>query len=238
MNIKKFHSFKLIFIALALLFLAFGYGFGLFDFFNLQYLRQNAEQLLLWKNNHFLSTSLIFILLYIASIALSLPISTLLTLSAGFLFGRFLGTFYAVMASTIGALLLYFTIRWVMMDFARSKVDSLIHKIEKGLQQNGFWYILSLRLMPALPFWLLNLTCAFLRVPTRPYAMATFLGIIPVSFIYASLGTSLKFIHSTKDLNFMRIIEMPTLWIPLLLLAFLSSLPLMIKKINQRRKTA
>ncbi len=158
--------------------LILGYNLGLFNFFSLQSLKQNATQLQIWKKDHFTLTSFAFIGLYISSVALSVPISTLLSIVAGFLFGRLIGTFYVVMAGSLGAILLYITVRWIMTDFARSKIDEFMAKIEKGLKKDGFWYILSLRLMPAFPFWILNLTCAMFKAPIRQYTMATFLGII------------------------------------------------------------
>ncbi|MDD4906718.1 MAG: VTT domain-containing protein, partial [Methylobacter tundripaludum] len=139
---------------------------------------------------------------YSLSTALSLPGGTVLSLLLGLLFGRWMGTLLIVISATLGATALFWLARYLLSDWAEQRLRSntLAKKLLDGFQADAFNYLLFLRLVPAFPFWLVNLAPAFTPVSLRIYVMTTFIGIIPGSFVFANLGQSLGSIQRLDQL--------------------------------------
>jgi uncharacterized membrane protein YdjX (TVP38/TMEM64 family) len=121
-------------------------------------------------------------------------------------------------------------------DFLRRKAGPAVAKIEQGVRENAFSYILSLRLLPVLPFWLVNLASGFVDIPLRTYALATFLGIIPGTFIYAGVGAGLGSVFEGREQLDLGVIFRPAILLPLIGLALLSLAPMALRRL--RRKPA
>ncbi len=107
--------------------------------------------------------------------------------------------------------------------------------MEAGFQKNALNYLLVLRLVPLFPFWLVNLVPAFLGVPLRTYILGTFLGIIPGTFVYASVGNGLGAVFDMGEKPDLGIILSPEVFGPLLGLAALSLVPIAYRKFRHRR---
>ncbi len=197
---------KLVILAVLIGGLVAFFALGGQRYVNLDTLKTHRDQLLQFTNQHYVAMLAIAFAAYAASTALSLPIGLILSLTCGFLFGRWVGTLVIVGGATLGACLVFLAARYLFADAARSKMGPLAAKINQGFTQDAFNYLLFLRLVPLFPFWLVNLAPAFTSVSLRTYALATFLGIIPGSFVFANLGQSLAAISSTKDLISLEII--------------------------------
>ena len=163
-------------------------------------------------------------LVYALAVACSIPGATVLTLTCGFLFGRWVGTVVVVFAATVGATLVFLAARYLFADWARSKLGDVGRKINDGFQSNAFSYLLFLRLVPAFPFFLINLAPALTTIPVTTYIAATAIGIIPGSFVIANLGTTLGTIDSLSGL-----LSKETL-IAFVLLGVLALVPIVIKR--------
>lgn len=170
---------------------ALAYGLGLHHYLTLETLKTHSGALNTFIQNHFLLATLIFLGVYIAVIGFSLPVATFMTLLGGFLFDRLLGTFIVVIAATIGASLIFWVVKYASEGFTK-KAGTWVKKMEKGFRANAFYYMLTLRLVPLFPFVIVNIVPGLLQVPFKTYFWATFLGIIPGSFVYVSLGVSLR----------------------------------------------
>src|SRR5258708_14750632 len=131
---------------------------------------------------------LAFIGLYAAAAALSLPGGVYLTVFGGFLFGVWLGGLYALIGATIGGTLIFLIARTSLGEPLRARAGPFLRKVEAGFQEDAASYLLILRLVPAFPFWLVNLVPAFFGVRLRTFVMASFVGMAPGTFVYASLG--------------------------------------------------
>lgn len=166
---------------------------------------------------------------YIAATALSFPVATLLTLAAGLLFGRWVGTVVVVVGATVGATLAFLAARYLFADAARRRMGPRLRKLARGFETDAFSYILFVRLVPVFPFWLMNLVPAFTPVSVRTYFVATAIGIAPASFVFANLGQSLAEIESAADL-----VGGETL-VALALLGVVSLVPIAWKKYRTRR---
>jgi uncharacterized membrane protein YdjX (TVP38/TMEM64 family) len=218
---------KLVIVAVLLGGLIAFFAFGGQRYVNLETLKANRDQLLQFTSQHYVAMLAIAFATYAASTALSLPIGLVLSLTCGFLFGRWVGTAVIVTGATLGAALVFLAARYLFADAARARMGPLAEKINQGFTKDAFNYLLFLRLVPLFPFWLVNLAPAFSSVPLRTYVLGTLLGIIPGSFVFANLGQSLANIGSTKDLVSLEIIG------AFVLLGLFALVPVLLKKLRR-----
>lgn len=172
------------------------------------------------------TASVAYIAGYAVLVALSVPGGALLTIMGGFLFGAWLGGAYAVTGATIGATLLFIAARAGLAGLL-ARAGPFVQRFEAGFRRNAFSYLLVLRLIPLFPFWLVNLVAgaAGLRLPV--FVMATLIGIIPVTLIYASLGNGLGNIIAEGRPPDFAILFHPSVLLPILGLAALALLPVL-----------
>lgn len=209
--------------------------FGLDEYLTFETLRQNRVWLLRQVEDSALLTALVYIAIYILVVAFSLPGGAVMTIAGGFLFGQWLGTAYVLFAATIGATVLFVAARTALGDVLRAKAGPFLKKMEAGFQENALSYLLVLRLVPIFPFFIVNLVPAFLGVSLRTFVIATFLGIIPGSFVYATVGAGLGSIFDAGGTFSPRSILTPEIITALIGLAILALLPVAYKKLKSRR---
>ncbi len=161
------------------------------DYFSLAVLAENRGALSDFVADNFFAAIGLFVLIYVGVVALSVPGGAVLTLSGGFLFGVWLGTFLVLVAATSGAVILFLIAKTALGEPLARKAGPALQRLRAGFAENAFNYLLFLRLMPVFPFWLVNLAPALLGVPLSTYIVATFIGIIPGSFAFAFLGAGL-----------------------------------------------
>jgi uncharacterized membrane protein YdjX (TVP38/TMEM64 family) len=137
-----------------------------------------------------LLAALLYIVTYGLLVALSVPGGAVLTMAGGFLFGPWLGTLCAVVGATLGATGIFLAARAGLGGLPH-RAGPFIAKLEAGFRADAFNYLLVLRLVFIVPFWLVNLVPALVGVKLRTYVLATFIGIIPATFVFASLGSGL-----------------------------------------------
>ncbi len=181
------------------------------------------------------AAALAFIAFYALVIAFSIPGGAVMTISAGFLFGTLLAAACAVVGGTLGAICLFLAARTAFRDVLRAKAGPALKRMEAGFRENALSYLLFLRLIPLFPFWLVNLVPAFLGVPLRTYALGTFVGIIPGTIVFASLGNGLGAVLDAGARPDLAFLFKPVVLIPILALAILALLPVAYKKIKGRR---
>jgi len=139
-----------------------------------------------------------YIGLYITAVALSVPGAVFLTVSGGFLFGAAVGASAAVIGATIGATLIFLVARTALGEPLLRRAGPRAAKLAQGFRDDAFSYLLFLRLVPAFPFFLVNLVPAFAGVRLAPFVTATAIGVIPASFVYAFAGTGLDSIITAQ----------------------------------------
>ena len=186
----------------------------------------NRDQLLETVRSRYLAAVLIYIGVYVAATALSLPGATALTLLGGFFFGPWLATVYVNIAATSGAFLIYLAARWFLGDGIQQKYGEKLSRFNREIEENGPNYMLTLRLIPVFPFFMVNLFAGVTTIRPRQFLWTTALGIIPGSFAYAWLG------HAGATLGDGAPWQ---LFVALGLLAVLSLLPVLIRKLRGRR---
>jgi uncharacterized membrane protein YdjX (TVP38/TMEM64 family) len=174
--------------------------FDLGQFLSLQTLKDNRDYLLSFTETHAAVAAVLFVLVYVAVTGLSLPGAVILTLAGGFLFGAVLGTLFVNLGATTGATLAFLVSRYLLRDWVERKFGKWLGPVQQGFAQNAFSYLLTLRLIPLFPFFVVNLISGLTRMNVGAYVVATALGIIPGSFVYAYAGRQLGTINSLKDI--------------------------------------
>jgi uncharacterized membrane protein YdjX (TVP38/TMEM64 family) len=142
----------------------------------------------------------LFVLAYVAVTGLSLPGAVILTLAGGFLFGAVPATLFVNLGATTGATLAFLASRYLLRDWVEQKFGKWLGPVQQGFAQNAFSYLMTLRLIPLFPFFVVNLVSGLTRMNVGTYVVATALGIIPGSFVYAYAGRQLGTINSLKDI--------------------------------------
>ena len=214
-------------------------AFALRDYLSFDALRENREALIAFRDSNFLLTVLGFILCYVLIVTFSLPGALIATLTGGFLFGIFFGAAVNVTAATIGATLIFSAARMGLGDKLKARMDAsdgMVAKIKKGLDENQWSMLFFIRLVPAVPFFVANLIPAFLDVPLRRFVISTFLGIIPGSLVYTSVGAGLGEVFARGETPNFGIIFEPHILLPILGLCVLSVLPVIIKAVTGKKE--
>ena len=197
-------------------------------------LRQHRAALLEFVERHIVLAPLLFTVVYAAVVALSIPGGAILTIAGGFLFGIWVGTLCVLIGATAGATAVFLIARTALGDALRAKAGPRIRRMEQGFREDAFNYLLFLRLIPIFPFWLVNIVPAFLGVPLGTYVLATCIGIIPGSLVYASVGNGLSAVFEAGGTPDLGIIFDPEIILPILGLAILAILPVAYRKFKGR----
>lgn len=195
-------------------------------------LAQHRDTLLAFRDQHFVWASLGFVAAYIAIVALSLPGATVGTLAGGFLFGVFPGAAYSVIGASIGAVAVFAAARAGFGADVALRLQSgtgAVARLQAGLQQDQWSALLIMRLVPAVPFFIANLIPAFVGIRLVPFFVTTFVGIIPATVIFTSVGAGLGGVFARGETPDLGIIFAPQILLPLLGLAALSALPILLR---------
>jgi uncharacterized membrane protein YdjX (TVP38/TMEM64 family) len=225
------------FVPLAIVAIALG-AFFLFDldrYFSLDTLRDNRAVLKAWVAGSPVLSVAAFMAVYAAAVAISFPGASILTVFGGFLFGLAVGVPAIVIAATLGAAIVYFAAKSATGDFFRQRAKGFFAQMEKGFRENELSYMFLLRLAPVFPFWAVNIGAGALGVSLRNYIVGTLLGIIPGSFVYASIGNAAgAAFDAGENVSLSGILLKPTTLLPMVGLAALALLPIVIKKFGKK----
>ncbi|HYM37153.1 MAG TPA: TVP38/TMEM64 family protein [Nitrospiraceae bacterium] len=222
-------------IVVALLLAATVSAFFYFDlgrYLSLNALKANRDALLAFTEANYTASVVIFIVSYCLFVASSLPGAVFFTLAGGFLFGSVIGTLYVNLGATSGAVLAFLAGRYLLRDWVEAKFGSRLEPFQEGFAKNGFHYLMTLRLIPIFPFFIVNLLCGLTRVSLGTYVLATAIGIIPASFIYAYAGRQLGTINSLKE------IASPNVLMAFTLLGLLALVPIVYQKYTAKKSVA
>jgi uncharacterized membrane protein YdjX (TVP38/TMEM64 family) len=210
------------------------FAFGLQKYLSLDALRANRAALdQAVADHHWLALGL-YVLAYVLVVALSVPGALALTLAGGYFFGPWLGGSATIIGATLGAGLLFLAARSALADWLRGRAGPWLERMRQGFQANAFSYLLFLRLVPAFPFFIVNLVPAFLGVDLGVFLLATLIGIAPASFIFSSFGAGLaRLLDQNMPISIASVLSPETI-VGLVGLALLSLLPVAYKKWRRR----
>jgi uncharacterized membrane protein YdjX (TVP38/TMEM64 family) len=188
--------------------------------------KANRDQLLEFTEANYSVAVGLFIVTYCVVAGFSLPVGAVMTVAGGFLFGAVFATLFVNVGATTGATLAFLVARYLLRDAMEQKFGKWIGPFQEGFGKNAFSYLMTLRLIPVFPFFLVNLVSGLTRVNISTYIAATALGIIPGSFVYAYAGRQLGTINSLKE------IASPNVIMAFVLLGLLTLTPTLYKKLR------
>lgn len=199
MSIKKtWQRWLIVIVGLAVV--AWGYStYDLEQVLSLDNLKASRDHLIGLYANQPGSTLLIYFIVYVLATAASIPGAVILTLAAGAMFGFWIGLWVVSFASSLGALLAFLVARYLLHDTVQSKFGNLLAPINDGVRKDGVFYLLTLRLVPLFPFWLVNLLMGLTPIKATRYYIGSQLGMLPGTVVFVLAGTQLASIESVGD---------------------------------------
>ncbi len=184
------------FVALVVLFFVFDLG----RFLSLDYIKQRQSDFAALYADQPALVIGAFFAIYVAVTALSLPGAAIMTLAGGAIFGVLAGTVIVSFASSIGATLAFLVSRYVLRDSVQSRFGSRLAEINKGIEKDGAFYLFTLRLVPLIPFFVINLVMGLTRLKTGTFYLASQIGMLAGTVVYVNAGTQLSRIDSLRGI--------------------------------------
>jgi pyruvate/2-oxoglutarate dehydrogenase complex dihydrolipoamide dehydrogenase (E3) component/uncharacterized membrane protein YdjX (TVP38/TMEM64 family) len=193
-------AMRALLIASLLLCVSIFFYFDLGQYLSFEALKSKREALLGLVKEHPVQAALAFFAIYVVAAALSFPGAGVLTIAGGALFGLVAGTVLVSFASSIGALLAFWSARFLFRDFVKRKLGERLAPIEKGIEKDGAFYLLTLRLVPAVPFFVVNLLMGLTSIKSRTYYGISQIGMLLGTVAYVYAGTQIARIDSPADI--------------------------------------
>lgn len=195
MNLRKL----LLLLAVLIGVVAF-FAFDLDRFFSLDFLKQSQARFAELREQQPLTLAAGFFLVYVAVTALSLPGATIVTLAGGAIFGLGWGLLIVSFASSIGATLAFLTARFLLRDSVQSRFGQRLAEVDKGIQKDGAFYLFTLRLIPVVPFFVINLLMGLTTMKAWTFYWVSQLGMLAGTAVYVNAGTQLGQLESLKGI--------------------------------------
>ena len=212
---------KLIFLIFILILAFLISYFYLQEILNLDSLKQNVNWLMMWASKEIVLSRFVFFISYIIFAGLSFPfLPGVLTVAAGALFGVVEGVILVSFASTLGACICFLLSRYFLADFVNNKFFKKKSAMIEKFNENGPWYLLSLRLIPTISFILINLIMGVLPISIKKFYYISQLGMLPATIVYVNAGSEVSKINNINDIMSLSL---------LMSFALIATLPLLIK---------
>lgn len=221
---------------IVILFVA-AFASGLADHLSLEELRARGTELQAFARERPALCAAIYLAIYVSSVAVSLPGALILSLTAGFLFGP-LGGALAVTGATGGSTVTYLVFRTAFGDVLRRRPDAFLARMAEGLRRDAFNYLLTLRLIPAFPLLAVNVAAGVANIPVRTFVLASLLGMVPSSFIYAGIGAGLGHLFARGGPVTIETLLSPRIYLPIIGMGVLAFLPLLWRHWRKGREAA
>ncbi|MBT3311453.1 MAG: dihydrolipoyl dehydrogenase [Desulfobacterales bacterium] len=196
---KKNRSGLPVFLFILILVILF-FVFDLDRFLTLEYLKSSKDSFNNYYEAHGTLTILIYMVIYIAVTALSLPGAAVMSLAGGALFGLLKGTIVVSFASSIGATIAFLVSRFLLKNYVQEKFGDKLETINNGIKKDGAFYLFTLRLVPVFPFFVINLAMGFTPIRTGVFYIVSQIGMLPGTIVFINAGTQLGNIESTSGI--------------------------------------
>ena len=176
-----------------------------------------------------------FMLLYAVVVALSLPAASLLTLAGGAVLG-WIAIPLIIIGASAGACVVFIAAKTVFASLFAERAAGFISRLEAGFKKDAFSYLLALRLIPAAPFWVVNIVPALLGMRLLPFFIATFIGIAPGTSVYVAVGHGFDKVLARGEVPDLSTLQDPYIIAPLVALGLLSLMPVVVKRLKRAQK--
>ena len=214
-------SFIIIFFLLSII---AGFFFDIGHYLSFETIKEQHEKLILLIESNFIFYFILFFFIYIIVTAFALPFAAIKTVLAGALFGLIPGVILTSFASSIGSTLCFLMSRFVFRDFVQNKYSKYLDKINKGIKEDGIYYLFFLRLSPIFPFFIINLVFGLTKMKTMTFYIISQIGMLIGTVVFVNAGVQLSKISSMSDILSFNLI---------LSFILIGLVPLIIKKLIQ-----
>ncbi len=204
------------------------------DYLSLRTVSENREALVGWRDRNLMTASFAFVAIYIISVAFSVPGAIWLTMAGGFVFGTVMAAALTVFSATIGATLIFLAARSSLGAVLHERAGPWLRRIDEEVAKGEISFLLVMRLIPAIPFFIANLAPAFVNVRLGNFIWTTFVGIAPATAVISSVGAGLGEVLDEGTEPNIGVIFEPHILLPLLGLAVLAALPVVLRKLRER----
>lgn len=195
MNKKKLSVIILLISIIGLFFIL-----DLGQYLDLTYIKSKQEAINNYYSINPIFTALIFFISYILITGVSLPGASIMTLIGGAIFGVGWGTLLVSFGSVLGATMAFLVVRYLFHDFIQNRYSKQLEPINNGIKKEGGFYLFSIRLVPAFPFFIINALMALTPIKTINFALISQIGMLPATIVYVNAGTQLAKIESLGDI--------------------------------------
>lgn len=195
MNKKKLALIIFFIIVISLFF-----ALDLAQYLNLAYIKSQQEEINRYYSLNPIQTGLIFFISYVLITGVSLPGASIMTLIGGAIFGVTWGTILVSFGSVLGATMAFLVVRYLFHDFVQKRYSKQLEPINKGIEKEGGFYLFTIRLVPAFPFFIINALMALTPIRTINFALVSQIGMFPATVVYVNAGTQLAKIESLSDI--------------------------------------
>lgn len=210
----------------ALAYLVFG------DYLSLDTVKEHRAALIAWRDSDLTTACLAYVAIYIIAVTFSVPGAIWLTMAGGFLFGTVLAAVLTVVSATIGATFIFLAARSSLGAFLHERAGPWLRRIDDEVAAGEISFLLVMRLIPVIPFFIANLAPAFVKVRLRNFIWTTFVGIAPATTVISSVGAGLGEVLDQGGEPDIGVIFQPHILLPLLGLATLAALPVILRKLR------
>jgi uncharacterized membrane protein YdjX (TVP38/TMEM64 family) len=201
-----------------------GFFFDIGQYLSFETIKEQHEKLILLIESNFIFYFILFFFIYIIVTAFALPFAAIKTVLAGALFGLIPGVILTSFASSIGSTLCFLMSRFVLRDFVQNKYSKYLDKINKGINEDGIYYLFFLRLSPIFPFFIVNLVFGLTKMKTMTFYIISQIGMLIGTVVFVNAGVQLSKISSMSDILSFNLI---------LSFILIGLVPLIIKKLIQ-----
>ncbi|ADD68167.1 SNARE associated Golgi protein-related protein [Denitrovibrio acetiphilus DSM 12809] len=198
------------------------------ELLTLEALKANGDALRIYVADHYISSVGLYVVIYMVVAGLNIPGAVILSIGGGYVFGAIAGTVFAVTSATLGAGIGFLTARYIMGSSLNVKYAKQLQRLNRELETNGYLYMLTLRLIPAFPYFLINILAGLTKLRFGTFIWTSYIGMIPGGFVFVYAGSRLNNISSLSD------IFSPEMLSAFVLLGALMLIPVAYKKIKRR----
>ena len=191
---------KITLLTVVIVLVALFFVFDLGQYFNLEYLKEKQAVMDAYYEREPLTTAVSFFFLYVIITGLSLPGAAILTLAAGAIFGVLWGTIVVSFASTIAATLAFLVSRYLFREAIQGRFADKLTAINRGIDEEGAFYLFTLRLVPIFPFFIINLVMGLTTIKALTFFLVSQVGMLAGTVVYVNAGTQIAKIEQLKDI--------------------------------------
>jgi uncharacterized membrane protein YdjX (TVP38/TMEM64 family) len=203
------------------------FAFDLNSLISYQGLAENEAALKRAVSDNPILTGLAYMTIYVLAVTFSLPGAVWLSLAGGLMFGTWAGGLLIVVSASLGASGLFVAARFIMGDALRARAGPALQKFEASFNRDALSYLFILRLLPVFPFFIVNLGAALVGVRYPVFLITTFFGIMPGTFVFASIGNGISLVLQSGKQPDLSVMTSPEILLPLVGLAILSLAPML-----------